>query len=83
MEADDRITDNPSQLGGTAMMPCDNTMALIEKLVAQLYLTQTRDVFSERSEMVAISKDTSSIRKASPQPRQLYDKPSSVPISSV
>ena len=41
MEADDEITDGLSQLGGTATIPTDDTMALIEKLVYQLYLPKT------------------------------------------
>ena len=41
MEADDEITDCLSQLGITASIPSDDTMALIEKLVCQLYLPKT------------------------------------------
>lgn len=41
MEADDEITDCLSQLGGTASTPSDDTIALIEKLVCQLYLPKT------------------------------------------
>ena len=41
MEADDKVTDCLSQLGRTASIPSDDTMALIEKLVCQLYLPKT------------------------------------------
>lgn len=41
MEADDEVTDCLSQLGRTASIPSDDTMALIEKLVCQLYLPKT------------------------------------------
>ena len=37
----DEITDCLSQLRGTASIPSDDTMALIEKLVCQLYLPKT------------------------------------------
>ena len=38
MEADDEITNGHSQLGGKATIPTDDTMALVEKLVCQIYL---------------------------------------------
>ena len=41
MEADDEITDCLSQLGRKASIPSDDTMALIKKLVCQLYLPKT------------------------------------------
>ena len=40
MEADDEITDGLSQLGEKATIPTDDTVALIEKLGCQLYLTE-------------------------------------------
>lgn len=41
MEADNEITDRFSQLGATATISSDDRMALIEKLVSQLYLPKT------------------------------------------
>ena len=41
MEADDEITDCLSELGGSASIPSDDTMVVIEKLVCQLYLPKT------------------------------------------
>ena len=41
MEADDEITDCVSLLGRKASISSDDTMALIKKLVCQLYLPKT------------------------------------------
>ena len=45
MEADDKITDGLSQLGGTTTVSSDDTMALIEKAVSQLYLPKSEMSF--------------------------------------
>ena len=45
MEADDKITDGLSQLRGTTTISSDDTMALIEKAVSQLYLPKSEMSF--------------------------------------
>ena len=71
MEADDDITDCLSQLGRTAPIPSDGTMALIEKLVCQLYLPKT-----EMKQDGGYFKRNNLSQNDFPQARQLYDRPS-------
>ena len=70
MEADDEITNGHSQLGEKATIPTDDTMALVEKLVCQIYLPNSVSevrwwVFFERNKLN---------QEGFLQPRQLCDK---------
>ena len=75
MEADDEIIDCLSQLGGTASIPSDDAMALIEKLMCQLYLPKTEMSSVSEVRWWLFRKNKLS-QNDFPQSRQLYEKPS-------
>ena len=59
IEADEEVSSGFSALGVSAI-PSRETMALIEKIVCQLYVP--RMVYGERAEMVVVSKEASALR---------------------